>query len=361
MLECATLECYKCRAVFNNFCALDSVSKIFKCSFCGFHNPLPSNYQNNTILEKETIEYFSTQKQSFLHILFVIDITSESLNDLKSSLLLLMNILPNNVFIGIITFSSHVYVYDLQSDHLKCISLRGNKEYDSKLILNLLNISPFETNSFERFFANVADININCVIESLEADVVKQPNMRKERCTGTALNVSIELLRQASSLHKSCKILLFTSGAATVGQGKIVNLCLFDHIRTFHDITKKKAEFLTSSTEFYKSLSTKAYQSGLSVNIFCGSIDQCGLYEMESLTRSTGGYIFLYDSYSNINFRNALISLFSDTKCLNSNCEISVHCSSNIKVCGSVSLGFSNLNHSFYCSKLSSGLTHTNS
>ena len=139
VLECATLECYKCRAVFNNFCALDSVSKIFKCSFCGFHNPLPSNYQNNTILEKETIEYFSTQKQSFLHILFVIDITSESLNDLKSSLLLLMNILPNNVFIGIITFSSHVYVYDLQSDHLKCISLRGNKEYDSKLILNLLN------------------------------------------------------------------------------------------------------------------------------------------------------------------------------------------------------------------------------
>ena len=352
--------CSKCKSFINKFCSIDQATNVFLCGFCQNYNKFSGEILSIEELESTSIEYVDTVRNHGEVIVFVIDIASESLEELKSTLLQIIAILPSDAYISIITFSNHVYVYNLKLDYTQRIALRGNKDFTTKNLLDLLRIEASKSYNEIQYFNKTSEFSVIATLESLEADLFKIPGQRKERCTGTALKVAIELLRIYCH-NLSTRIFLFVAGAATVGNGSIVGLSLTENIRTFHDIKQKKnISFSNQAKSFYDSLSLAAFTSGQCINIISGSIDQAGLYEMEPLCQTTGGYLLLYDSYANATLRATLLSYFKDIQKKYSLCTLSIHCSANIKICGAINLGYSHLNSSPYSTTLSIGLCNTN-
>lgn len=357
VLEHSVIECNRCKAVINIYDAVDKVTKVYKCSICDNFNQLPPSFSGN-VSASNTIEYVVPQDKYSSYIIFVIDIASDFVADLKNTLLQVVNTLPSDVNISIITYSKHIYVHDFQYDYVKCIAIRGDKEYNIAALKELLLIN----HNVHKFFAKPTDFNFISTLENLSPDARLHPGARKERCTGSVLNVSIQILKLVG-FRATARIVNFVAGACTVGKGKVVGLSLSESIRSFSDIKKKNPNtiYLEPAKEYYKGLGVDASKAGISVDIFSGSIDQCGLYEMEPLCQSTGGYLLLFDSYSSGTFKSTLKSFFNSNWSLYGDCTLSVRCTANIKICGCISLGHSLNNRTEDCSSLETGLSNTNS
>ena len=353
--------CRHCGAFFNKFCATDSATMVFKCNFCDGYSKLPDIVlSDRDFFDSTSMEYIKESENQTLTLVFVIDITSDSLEFLKSSLLQALALLPGEVSIGLIAFSKHVYIYDLQSDHVRSLVLRGDKIYDSLMLLKLLRLRPQQSFPSVPYFAKAHEFSVSSTIEALVADLDKKSGMRNERCTGNAINIAVELLRGVCN-RSPARVLTFVAGAATFGQGAIASLLLSETLRAFSDIKQSRnIAFLAPAKAFYSSLSQKAIASNVCVDIISGSIDQCGLFEMECLTQTTGGYLLLYDSYSNDTFRSTLLNFFQSFQKTYYNCIISIQCNPVIKICGGIGLGYSHKNNNKYCSDLCFGLTNTN-
>jgi hypothetical protein len=99
---------------------VDVRGKLWVCPFCFHRNPFPPNYADisETNLPAElipkytTIEYVLTRSQPSPPpaFLFLIDtcLPEEELQELKSSLLLVLTLIPENSLVGLITFGKTV-------------------------------------------------------------------------------------------------------------------------------------------------------------------------------------------------------------------------------------------------------------
>lgn len=188
------LVCTRCGAVLNPYARLDYQSRIWHCPFCSQRNPFPRSYSGigETNLPAElfptysAVDYAPTKNivsprahsgsnmnfnrtwvnglssssnslsslvssfssHSLLNgadsrgigpaFVFVVDICSsqDELPALKNELLLVLEQLPENALVGLVTFDSMVYVYDLgYSECSRIVIFHGEREVSSNQVL----------------------------------------------------------------------------------------------------------------------------------------------------------------------------------------------------------------------------------
>ena len=348
------IECLKCKALISE---TNYEQGFFGCYFCGERKKGQARFSQESKLDE--IEYWQTASKMDMYVMLVIDGTGEDLEDLKQIILQSLAGLQSEVYIGLILFFQHIYVFDFSSDHPKCICVNGEKTFKTIDFLGLLRIQQELPQTFLKYFTLSSSFSLLNTIESLEAKTFREKGLRHPRCTGSALNLA-SVLMKLPGLSKPGKIVLVISGACTVGPGKVVGLELNEHIRTFADIRNNKAVYVKKAVEYYENLASDLKKSGYSIDVFCCSIDQAGLYELESLCQLTGGYIFLYDSYKSPEFKKNFLLFFTQHSHPNTHCSLTIHCSPNTEICGCISLGYSFNNNSKYSSSVSVGMSNTN-
>ncbi|RKP02241.1 hypothetical protein CXG81DRAFT_18068 [Caulochytrium protostelioides] len=349
-----------CRAVLNPYCQIDVRAKLWICPFCLQRNQFPPHYKDisDTSLPPEllgkytTIEYILNKPPTAPPVfLFVIDLCldEEDLKALKQSIIVSLSLLPPQALVGLITFGTMAQVHELgYADCLKSYVFRGNKDYNSKQIQDLLGITgrgampggplagaprpgmpphgppgaPGAPNGAAgggppvgvgRFLLPVSqcDFTLTSILEQLQQDAwpVRQ-EMRPLRCTGVALSVAIGLL-DAVAGNSGSRIMLFSGGPCTEGPGMVVGPELREPIRSHNDIEKDTIKHAKKATKFYESLTKRATEKGHVVDIFVGCLDQIGLMEMKTLVNQTNGFSVLSDSFNTAIFKQSFIRLFT--------------------------------------------------
>lgn len=193
---------------------------------------------------------------------------------------------------------------------------------------------------------------------------------RPLRCTGAALGVAIGLI-EAANCSTGSRIMLFTSGAATVGPGMITTHELKESLRSHNDLEKdiakhwKKAQKVTNLLfKYYESLAKRCTDNSIVVDIFAGCGDQVGLMEMKSLVNSTNGYIVLSDSFSMSLFKQSFTRIFKRDKNgelkMGFNGQLEVQVSKELRVCGLIGNAFSGNQKSPFVGETEIGLSGTN-
>lgn len=340
-LQYDPVKCNSCFAVLNPFVQVDFRSKLWTCPFCTGRNHFPPHYAENIsesslpaelISQFTTVEYEltnqmgnSTSEPSFV---FVVDtcVDEEELSHLRDALQQTLNLLPENALVGLITFGTLVQVHELGfADCPKSYVFRGEKEYTAQKIQDMLGIAPVRAgqmggmqqaqnkSALGRFLLPVSECTfaLEQILEDLQKDPwPTSPEERVQRCTGTALNVAMGLLESAVPRQGS-RIMTFIAGPPTVGKGAIVSRSKKDNIRSHTDLQKNQAPMNKPATEYYRTLSDRAMNNSIVVDLFACSLDQVGALELNVLVSRSGGLIVLADKFGQSVFRESLRRAFN--------------------------------------------------
>lgn len=165
--------------------------------------------------------------------LLVVDtcLDDAELEHLRDSLQQVLQLLPEQALVGLVTFGTHVMVHELSAASLDCARsyvFRGSKEYTPQRVQDLLGIvGPAQagmqqqqrggggmmpgmqqdpslmggrTPALGRFLCPVGDSSfaLERILEDLQRDSWPVPSdQRPQRCTGAALSVATGLLESA--------------------------------------------------------------------------------------------------------------------------------------------------------------------
>lgn len=361
VLENTELQtCRQCRSIGSSYSQLQP--DIWLCHFCGFNNrmsaPLP---------QTSTVEYKTGKVAPLPPIfLYVVDTCFEPEDEdaysaLKDSLLLSLSLLPENALVGFITFGKHVQIHNLAATTQKMAIFNGEKEYTLEQLQNSLGFSGFKSanSKFSDQFlqqVQVAEYQLTNIIETLVVNSFTHSDKERTlRCTGSALNIASLLLQtvlgSSTAAHATGgHILCFIAGATTYGSGRIVGPQLKDVLRSHHDLEKvnntiqnplSHQALFTEAKKFYKRVTKNIVSTGLSCDLFIGSYNQIGLYEMDEVCFKTGGSIVMADSFNTAIFKQSFVKFFK--KCdddqgefleMGFNSTLEVRVASDLKVCG---------------------------
>lgn len=388
------IRCNGCSAVLNPYAQVDYRSKVWACPFCQARNHFPPHYAENISeqsLPAELIPQYSTVEYELPAgssapipgppvFLFLIDICvdEEELVQLRDALLQTLNLLPEDAFVGLLTFGTLINVYELGfTECNKAYTFRGEKEYATAKLQEMLGIAPARglqtaaaamgppgssmggqpqqqsmgKSAFGRFLLPVADCLFG--IEQLLTDLTRDPwptpsDERPARCTGNALSLAVSLLELAAPRQGS-RVLVFTSGPASIGPGAMVAKSRKTNIRSHTDITKGQAPLSKPAIDYYKALGERAAALYVVVDLFACSLDQMGAMEMKVLMVKTGGLMVLADKYGQTMFRESLRRVFEPVASTSSEAPpalamgfggaIEVLCSRDVKLSGCIGCG----------------------
>ncbi|KAL6762935.1 hypothetical protein V8C86DRAFT_2509254 [Haematococcus lacustris] len=344
--------CKQCTAVLNPYARVDYYSKVWICPMCIGRNHFPTRYQGVTETQPpaelypnfSTIEYTLPRTQQ-VHppvYLFLIDtcVSEEEVNACKASILQAITTLPEYVHVGLITFGTHVHVYELGfTECSKCYVFRGSKEHTPQSIIDQLGLRgghgapgsrhtapPGATATVaggaavgpaaRRFLLPLgeAEFALITALEELQKDAYPVPTSthRPARCTGTALQVASTLLGACLPAGNcQARILSFVGGPCTEGAGKVVNRELAEEMRSHKDIAKDGAPHFVKARKFYNSIAAQLVAHGHTLDMFACALDQVGMAEMREMLLTTGGVAVQTDTYHKPVFKETLKRLFA--------------------------------------------------
>lgn len=315
------IACSTCHGIISPYASLDQSHQYWGCPFCQSRNMLSANHKNDLqyVFDPTSmdIEYILPSESKYQGIfMFVIDLALESdeLESLKDTLINTLELLPSDCQIGIITFGKNVNVYELQHlENFKCHTFNGFKLYSKEQIGEKLRLFPNRNDKNiinNRFIQNLDfhQYNLTQFIQTLKPDGFKVENYhRRERATGTALNIASNLLSNLFP-KMGARIITFIGGPSTIGDGSIVDTPLKSPLRSHNDLKNdsKSIKRFAKAKEFYDKLGKIGSSNGHSFDIFVGCYDQIGLSEMECLVNKTGGVIVQSDSFTSAIFKQSL-------------------------------------------------------
>ena len=79
---------------------------------------------------------------------------------------------------------------------------------------------------------------------------------------------------------------------------KNVDCPFTSQMRTFSDLEKNKAPYLSSSCNFYSTLAAQLEASGHAFDLFCAGFEECGAMEMQCMVDKTGGLLCVVEEYT---------------------------------------------------------------
>ena len=272
---------------------------------------------------------------------------AEELKELADSIQQILNLLPDDSLVGLITFGTNVQVHELGFEGMpKSYVIRGNKEYAPAKVGQLLGcggstqgksgarggapppppgqpgMMPQQNGNqipetpgqqvLRRFLLPVSECSMT--LESILEDLRKDPwpvasDKRVARCTGCAFSVATSLLDLALP-RRGARVMMFVGGPCTSGPGAIVSRLKTDDIRSHADLARNAEPLHKPACEFYASLAgrhgskdPKAHKKKWEqtpgsearsmhvVDVFACALDQVGMLEMGELVEKTGGHM----------------------------------------------------------------------
>ncbi|KAE8302458.1 Sec23 [Giardia duodenalis] len=340
----APVRCSGCSAVLSPFTYVDYQKKSYVCSFCSLMQPLPPSYAQITPEYRpaelhdvyKTIEYnlSATQAAAGGHatpqvapdyapiFAIVVDTCCEDAEQfakMKESLQWIVDVLPSNSKICLVSFGSVVTVHELVFDFCpRKVVLRGLVDIPPAQLEQYLGLKT----TTQRFLQplSLCQNSLVQILEDLMKDPwVPPPKCRPHRCLGAALSIATSILQSLSlpagipitmdttnatavrpTTGFAGRVVLLTSGPCTAGPGTVVDIDLSMHLRHWPDIEKKTdvAKHVKDAQRFYTSLGERAATNGISYHVFSCSVEQVGLYEMYQMVSMTGGHMMISESYS---------------------------------------------------------------
>ncbi|PRP83737.1 protein transport protein sec23 [Planoprotostelium fungivorum] len=355
-----------CKTVLNPYCSIDFKSKMWVCTFCFYRNPLPPSYNDisETNLPAELIPRYTTMEYVTAKandrnplpppiFLFVIDtcLTAEELEELKSAIVVTVSsLMPENSLVGLITYGKTVQLFELGVEEIpKSYVFNGSKDVTAKQISDLLSIGgrPAAQSMGNQTFPNrfllphtEVEFALTSILEELQVDPHPVKSGRRPlRATGAALSVAVGLL-ECSYPNCGARIMLFTGGPCTYGPGVVVSDDLTETLRSHTDISKDNAKHTKKAYKYYESLGGRAVTNGHLIDVFAQSYDQPGFYEMQELTKKTGGLVVLGDEFKARVFKDSFQKIFAKNEKgvhpFAFNATIDVQTSKEIKVSGCI-------------------------
>ncbi|KAI3448985.1 hypothetical protein Pfo_005650 [Paulownia fortunei] len=374
LLPYSPLRCRSCRSVINPFSIVDfsSVNKIWICSFCLQRNHFPPHYQSiseqnlpaELFPQYTTIEYETTapnekaQAGSSNVFLFVVDtcVIEEELGFLKSALLQVLGMVPDNCLIGLITFGTYVHVHELGFGQLPKVHVfKGTKDVTKDQLLEQMGFfakrprpttgviagvrDGLSQESIARFLLPASDCEfvLNSILEELQKDPWPvASDQRAARCTGTALSLAAHLLGVCVP-GSGARIMAFLGGPSTEGAGAIVSKNLSEPMRSHKDLDKDSAAHYHKAVKFYEALSKQLVHQGHVLDVFACALDQVGVAELKVAVEKTGGLVVLAESFGHSVFKESLRCVFQSGDRdlgLSSNGIFEINCSKDMKIQG---------------------------
>ncbi|PWA50579.1 sec23/Sec24 protein transport family protein [Artemisia annua] len=251
--------------------------------------------------------------------------------------------------VGLVVFDAMVKVYDLGfSECLRVVVFHGERELSTNQIIDHLGIHSAKQQLGKTHVAqkhnfilpvSECEFNITTAIEDIGHSSPLTPGHRPPRCTGAAIQVAIALL-EGSSVPTGSRIMVFTSGPATMGPGIVVSQDLNQSIRTHRDINGGHAPFYNKSCEYYKKISEKLTDISMVLDLFACSLDQVGVTEMRPPVERSGGFMMLAESFESDQFKKCVRHIFSRDEqgflnmCFDATIEIIT--TKDVKICGAI-------------------------
>ncbi|XP_030975477.1 protein transport protein SEC23 [Quercus lobata] len=391
------LLCSQCGAVLNPYARLDYTSRIWFCPFCYKKNTFPRSYSGigETNLPAELFPTYSTVEYSFFNpklngmsspsssmsltsmsmassfssisslsgldslrkvvgpaFVFVVDTCTaeEELGALKNELLLVVEQLPENALVGLVTFDSMVRVHDLGfSECSRVVLFHGEREVSSEQTQRFLGLTRTKQQYLGKtpviqkqgFLLPVSEceFNITTAIEEIHSSPQVMPGHRPLRSTGTAILAALGLL-EGCLVNTGSRIMVFTSGPATLGPGIVVDSDFRSTIRTHRDLINGHAPYYSKSSSFYKQVSPRLCDASIILDLFACSLDQVGAAELKDPVERSGGFMMLVESFESSQFRKCLRHIFSRDEEGNLkmyfDATIEIVTTKDLKICGAL-------------------------
>ncbi len=296
-----------CGCVLNPYCRVDFINKLWMCPLCRNRNHFPTGYtlsaqeRPHEILQANTtLEYVLDARPLPPTFLFVIDLCNfdEEIVALREAITQNLMCLPENAYVGLISFGRNVYIHQLRSEETPhFVVLNGAKEYKSADLPKILGIATGTNGAGaeSKFLVPLAEFELTITnhLEQLRADCWPfAKGQRWSRSVGTAMAVAVSLMANARKGQPG-RIMAFISGPSTFGPALIVETDLKNRIRSHHDILKNQAPHYRTTCSFYEKLADELKISEHICDVFACGLDQFGLAEMRVLVERTGGYMVL--------------------------------------------------------------------
>ena len=372
LLEYEPLKC-RCGSIISPLFNFSVKSKVWECPFCRNRNGFPKAYSDfisdenlpaELFNENCTVEYKLNIKQANPPIfIFLIDtaVEEDELNQLKESIQDVIQNLPQECQIGIITYGRMCNVIELGStDFPISYALNGEKPYKSFEIQELLgllirnangkNEGTFVNSSHRpKFIMPINEVSffVNSFLDDLQPEGwTKDSDKRYANCVGLAINTAISIL-ESYGMNECSRIEVFMGGPGTIGEGKIVGTELKETIRGFIDFEKGNSniKYYKEACDFYEKLAQRAVMAGIVIDIFSCCLNQVGLYEMKNMSSRTGGYLIFTDSFSTMIFKDSFKQIFATDENgilkMNFKARLTYNCTNNYKVSGALGHLFS--------------------
>ena len=163
---------------------------------------------------------------------------------------------------------------------------------------------------------------------------------RPLRETGAAISTAIALLEGCCSPSTGGRIMVFTSGPATVGPGCVVETDLGKAIRSHRDIFNSNAPLIDKARDFYKKVAKRLTDHALVLDLFACSLDQVGAAELRNPIEVSGGLMVHTESFESEQFKSCFRHMFkregTNYLNMNFNATIEIVTSKEVKICGAL-------------------------
>ncbi|KAL6954204.1 Protein transport protein S23 G [Sarracenia purpurea var. burkii] len=204
-----------------------------------------------------------------------------------------------------------------------------------------LHLGKAPANQKQGFLLTISEceFSITTAIEDIRSSPPVMPFHRPQRSTGAAISAAVGLL-EGCSINTGSRIMVFTSGPATIGPGMIVESDLGNAIRTHRDLSSGHAAHYKKSSKFYKNLSQRLVNASIVLDLFACSLDQVGAAELRASVENSGGLMMLGESFESEQFKKCLRHLFSCDEEGNLNmcfdATIEIVTTKDVKICGAL-------------------------
>lgn len=336
-LEYAPQKCKTCEAYLNPHCLI-TANKLWNCVFCQNKNQLPTGFVNQLQAGQPLVEIqqgMSTVEYSFSDLgktdkkeregidpsdslfIFLVDtsVAVKELKSIKESIISAIQGLPDNVSIGLVTFSRYVSVYELSNQiFIRSVIMDGKEKLKFEDTQKMLGIKPQGKEDIRKYLARVGELRENIVeaVRSISADPwVVLAQGRPERALHSALQACLALTAGAKS--NGGRVVACIGGPATVGEGIIAPMSKQEFMRAHFDLEEgnPKAKMYEEALTCYKALAEKFRQHLLTLDVFGFCPDQFGLAELKPMVAGTGGMAFVHEEFADQLFRDNLANYFS--------------------------------------------------
>ncbi|ODV70490.1 vWA-like protein [Hyphopichia burtonii NRRL Y-1933] len=344
------ISCSSCLNYINPYIKIDRINQMWWCPFCCKRSYFPEGYEFDNITNdisvnpsSSTIDYILPEDISnpivsvpkcFIYIIDKyqhrdeVDHKSFLIDNVKKNI----NSLPAGSLVMLISFSDTVEVHNLNGDSVMFTQeelFSKAKNFDLKdtprLISKKLNLTQLASDWSRSDLVTNGYLNDAHKIKLDKLKTELTNTYKPVRATGMALLICSIILNQSSFKHFVGKVSLLTSGPVTLQPGAIVGSHTGETVRSHHDVLNLKSPYFISSFKFYsllgqlaightllnaldivhssKTLNIPSDKPRFVVDIYTGSLDQVGVYEMSPLCKISCGNIILSDSFASPHFQ----------------------------------------------------------